>query len=80
MDCINIDNLTFGYDNRMIFSDLSLSFEQGGFCSILGPNGSGKTTLLKCIVGLLQPSGSKISLYGKPISEYKMMDLARKIA
>ena len=80
MDCINIANLTFAYDNRTIFNDLSVSFPQGGFCSILGPNGSGKTTLLKCIVGLLQPSGGAIMLEGKPMSEYKMMDLARKIA
>ena len=80
MECINIDKLTFGYDKRVIFNDLSLSFRQGDFCSILGPNGSGKTTLLKCIVGLLQPSGGTIQLYGKPLSEYKMMDLARKIA
>lgn len=80
MDCINIANLTFAYDNRVIFNDLSVSFPRGGFCSILGPNGSGKTTLLKCIVGLLQPSGGTILLEGKPMSEYKMMDLARKIA
>ncbi len=80
MDCISINNLTFAYDNRLIFNDLSVSFPQGGFCSILGPNGSGKTTLLKCIVGLLQPSGGTIMLEGKPMSEYKMMDLARKIA
>ena len=80
MDSINIANLTFAYDNRIIFNDLSVSFPQGGFCSILGPNGSGKTTLLKCIVGLLQPSGGTIMLEGKPMSEYKMMDLARKIA
>lgn len=80
MDCISINNLTFGYDNRVIFNNLSVSFPQGGFCSILGPNGSGKTTLLKCIVGLLQPSGGTIMLEGKPMSEYKMMDLARKIA
>ena len=80
MDCISIDRLTFGYDKKVIFNDLSLSFGQGNFCSILGPNGSGKTTLLKCIVGLLQPSGGMISLYGKPMSEYNMMDLARKIA
>lgn len=80
MDCIRIDNLTFAYDNRVIFNDLSVSFPQGGFCSILGPNGSGKTTLLKCIVGLLQPSGGTIMLEGKPMGEYKMMELARKIA
>ena len=80
MDCISINDLTFAYDNRMIFNDLSVSFPQGGFCSILGPNGSGKTTLLKCIVGLLQPSGGTIILDGKSLPEYKMMDLARKIA
>ena len=80
MDCINIANLTFAYDNRVIFNDLSVSFPRGGFCSILGPNGSGKTTLLKCIVGLLQPSGGTIMLEGKPMSEYKMMDMARKVA
>ena len=80
MNSISIENLQFGYDKKVIFNDLSLSFQQGDFCSILGPNGSGKTTLLKCIVGLLQPSGGSIQLYGKPISEYKMMDLARKIA
>lgn len=80
MDCISINNLTFAYDNRLIFNDLSVSFPQGGFCSILGPNGSGKTTLLKCIVGLLQPSGGTIILDGKPMAEYKKMDLARKIA
>ena len=79
MDCISINNLTFAYDDRVIFNDLSVSFPQGGFCSILGPNGSGKTTLLKCIVGLLQPSGGTIMLEGKPMSEYKMMDLARKL-
>ena len=80
MDNISINNLTFGYDKRVIFNDLSLAFQQGDLCSILGPNGSGKTTLLKCIVGLLQPSGGTIALHGKPLSEYKMMDLARKIA
>ena len=80
MDCISINNLTFGYDKKTIFKDMSLSFPQGNFCSILGPNGSGKTTLLKCIVGLLQPDGGTISLHGKPLSEYKMMDLAREIA
>ncbi len=80
MESINIDKLSFGYDKKVIFNDLSLSFGQGDFCSILGPNGSGKTTLLKCIVGLLQPGGGTIRLDGRPMSEYKKMDLARKIA
>jgi len=80
MDCITVDNLTFGYDNKQIFNNLSVNFPQGGFCSILGPNGSGKTTLLKCIVGLLKPDSGTITLNGKPLADYKMMDLAREIA
>ena len=80
MDCINIQNLHFGYDSRVIFNDLSVTFPQGGFCSILGPNGSGKTTLLKCVTGLLKPDNGTITLNGKPLADYKMMDLARTIA
>jgi len=80
MDCITVDNLTFGYDNKQIFNNLSVNFSQGGFYSILGPNGSGKTTLLKCIVGLLKPDSGTITLNGKPLADYKMMDLAREIA
>lgn len=80
MDSLNIQNLHFGYDNRVIFNDLSVSFPQGGFCSILGPNGSGKTTLLKCVAGLLKPDSGTIQLYGKPMSEYKMTEMARTLA
>ena len=80
MDSINIQNLHFGYDNRVIFNDLSVSFPQGCFCSILGPNGSGKTTLLKCVAGLLKPDSGTIQLNGKPMSEYKMTEMARTLA
>ena len=80
MDCITVDNLTFAYDKRVIFNDLSVAFPQGGFCSILGPNGSGKTTLLKCVVGLLQPGGGTITLNGRALTEYKKTELAREIA
>ena len=80
MDSISINNLAFSYDKKVIFNDLSLTFPQGGFCSILGPNGSGKTTLLKCVVGLLQPESGTITLNGKPLPAYKKTELAREIA
>ena len=40
-----------GYE-RTILNDLSFSFEEGRFYSILGPSGSGKTTLLSLVAGL----------------------------
>ena len=76
MDSINIQNLHFGYDNRVIFNDLFVSFPQGGFCSILGPNGSGKTTLLKCVAGLLKPDSGTIIAAGEELTAVKDAQLA----
>lgn len=80
MNSISIENLRFAYDRKPILNDLSLDFPQGGFCSIVGPNGSGKTTLLKCVAGLLKPDSGTVTLNGKLLSEYKMMELAQEIA
>ena len=80
MDSIKVENLRFAYDRKPILNDLSLKFPRGGFCSILGPNGSGKTTLLKCVAGLLKPDSGTVTLNGRLLSLYKMMELAREIS
>ena len=33
---------------------------------MVGPNGGGKTTLVKLILGLLQPNGGEIRVFGRP--------------
>ena len=48
----------FGY--RLIFKDVSLSFEPGKIYLICGNNGSGKSTLLKIIAGILKPSKGEV--------------------
>lgn len=59
MPVIQICGLTFFYDDRCIFRDLSLQFEAGGRYLIVGLNGCGKSTLLKLLGGkMLSPSGS----------------------
>ena len=43
---------------------LSLTVRRGEVFGLLGPNGSGKSTTIKMILGLISPSGGKVSLFG----------------
>ena len=43
---------------------LSLSILRGEVFGLLGPNGSGKSTTIKMILGLLDPDGGSVKLFG----------------
>jgi zinc transport system ATP-binding protein len=62
---IEINNLSFAYENQVILKDINLTVEEYDFMAILGPNGGGKTTLLKLINGLLKPTRGSIKVFGK---------------
>ena len=44
---------------------LSLEVRGGEVFGLLGPNGSGKSTTIKMILGLLDPSGGSVKLFGR---------------
>jgi putative ABC transport system ATP-binding protein len=48
---------------------VDLTVDRGEFTAIAGPSGSGKTTLLNLISGLDRPTGGRVLLAGKPISQ-----------
>lgn len=64
-DLVHIDHLNFSYQKNQALEDIHLSIKPGDFLAILGPNGGGKTTLLKIILGLLEATSGKISVFGK---------------
>ncbi len=66
-DYVCIDNLTFGYGNRLILENVSMRFGEGKVVAIMGGSGMGKTTLLKLIGGLLAPSSGTITVGGEPV-------------
>ncbi len=57
---LNIENLTVGYGDAIVLSDLSLSVEEGQVCAVLGSSGGGKTTLLRAVSGLIEPRSGTI--------------------
>ena len=68
LENINYSYIDGGYE-RQILKDLSYSFEQGKFYTILGPSGSGKTTLLSIIAGLDTPNSGEIYFDGQNIKQ-----------
>lgn len=57
---VEIKNLTFARDQRVIFDDINMSMQQGKITAIMGPSGSGKTTLLRLIGAQLTPNEGTI--------------------
>ncbi|WP_439154483.1 ABC transporter ATP-binding protein [Yoonia sp.] len=59
-------NLTFQTNDGPVHAlkDVNLTIRKGDFVSFIGPSGCGKTTFLRCIAGLEQPTGGKLSVNG----------------
>ena len=66
---INLNNISFKYENASIFENLSLSVAEGEKIGIIGESGCGKSTLLKLIAGLYVPSSGEIIVDGESTPE-----------
>ncbi len=59
---IEVKNLTKGFGDRVLISDLSFSVPKGAIVGIIGGNGAGKTTFLRMLTGVEQPDSGSIEL------------------
>ena len=57
---LQVEHLSHGYDETLLFRDTGLTIEAGERVAIVGPNGIGKTTLLRCVMGELNVHGGTI--------------------
>lgn len=57
---IKVDNLSFSYNGKDIFTDASTTIQEGDFVFLVGETGIGKTTLLRLIYFDLLPKKGKI--------------------
>lgn len=66
---VSINNLSFAYGKKNIFTDASLQAVPGDIIAVIGENGSGKTTLLKLLAGLIFPDSGEIVFDTPPSGE-----------
>lgn len=71
---LDIQNVSFAYENELVLKDVSLTVEANDFIGIIGPNGGGKTTLLRLILGVEKPKQGTIQFCnqssGNPVIGY----------
>lgn len=59
-NALEIDGLSKGFDNTLLFSNLKMLLEVGEKLAVLGANGVGKSTLLKTLVGEYKPDSGVV--------------------
>ena len=56
--------LAAGFKTKTVWSGADFSIRRGEFIGLLGSNGAGKTTLFRLILGLANPLGGKLHVFG----------------
>jgi len=59
---LECEKIAASYDGTGVIENLSFSVGEGDYLCILGENGSGKSTLVKCLLGIKQLDGGKITM------------------
>lgn len=60
MSILNVENLSHGFGDRVIFEEVSFRLLKGEHIGLVGANGEGKSTFMNIITGKLMPDEGKI--------------------
>jgi len=70
-ELLSIEQLSAGYGEAVVLSNVSLTLNEGQALALLGRNGMGKTTLINTIVGATRYIAGKIALDGRDITRLR---------
>src|SRR6202047_5148708 len=70
-ELLSIENLSAGYGEAIVLSNVSLNLAEGQALALLGRNGMGKTTLVNTVVGVTRYFGGTIVLDGTDITKLR---------
>ncbi|WP_448629076.1 ABC transporter ATP-binding protein [Cellulomonas soli] len=66
---VRAQDLLVGYGGAPVCAPVSFTVSPGTVLALVGANGSGKSTVLRSIIGLLEPSGGTLRVFGAPVDE-----------
>ena len=79
MALITCENVSLGYDGRVVQSGVSFAVDPGDYLFIVGENGSGKSTLMKTVLGLQKPLSGRIT-FGEGLRQTEIGYLPQQTA
>jgi phospholipid/cholesterol/gamma-HCH transport system ATP-binding protein len=78
---IEVRGLKSCFGDRVIHEDLDLTVKQGEVFGLVGGSGAGKSVLLRTLIGLKDPDGGEVKIFGQNLekaSERKLMAIERR--
>jgi len=65
---LQVKNLCAGYGQVQVLWGADLTVERGSIACLVGSNGAGKSTLLRAISGLIKPTGGRVHLGNRDLT------------
>ena len=62
-------HVTFGYSEKHVLNDFSMTVKQGEQVTLIGRTGAGKSTVFKLLLGLYQPESGAVTIGGVNVSD-----------
>lgn len=63
-----LSHVTFGYGEKLVLSDFSMTVKEGEQVTLVGRTGAGKSTVFRLLLGLYQPEKGDITIGGVNVS------------
>jgi putative ABC transport system ATP-binding protein len=74
---VQVENLEKRFGQVRALDRVSFEIEAGEWIAIMGPSGSGKTSLINILGGLDRPTGGRVVVDGREISQLSERELTR---
>ncbi len=66
---VELSHVTFGYGEKPVLSNFSMTVKQGEQVTLIGRTGVGKSTVFKLLLGLYQPEAGTVTIGGVNVSD-----------